>query len=57
MIKENGTYYLDLDNLENKIKGNEKVVILCSPHNPSGRCGVNMSLKILLIFVRDMISF
>ena len=40
MIKENGTYYLDLDNLENKIKGNEKVVILCSPHNPSGRCGV-----------------
>ena len=37
MIKKNGRYYLDLDNLENKMKGNEKVVILCSPHNPSGR--------------------
>jgi cystathionine beta-lyase len=37
MIKKNGRYYLDLNNLENKMKGNEKVVILCSPHNPSGR--------------------
>ena len=37
MIKKNGRYYLDLDNLENKMKGNEKVVILCSPHNPGGR--------------------
>lgn len=37
MIKKNGRYYLDLDNLENKMKGNEKVVIFCSPHNPGGR--------------------
>ena len=37
MIKKNGRYYIDLDNLENEMKGNEKVVILCSPHNPGGR--------------------
>ena len=52
MIKENGTYYLDLDNLENKIKGNEKVVILCSPHNPSGRLWSEHELKDIAYFCK-----
>ena len=52
MKKENGRYYLDLDNLENKIKGNEKVVILCSPHNPSGRLWSEGELKDIAYFCK-----
>ncbi|MFV0505145.1 MAG: MalY/PatB family protein [Bacteroidales bacterium] len=35
---EDGRYYFDLDDLEGKIKKHSpKMLILCNPHNPSGR--------------------
>jgi cystathionine beta-lyase len=34
---ENGTYRLDLENLEKQIDPRAKMLILCSPHNPVGR--------------------
>lgn len=37
MRLEDGRYHMDLDALEAQLKGHEKMVILCSPHNPGGR--------------------
>lgn len=38
LINDNGMYYMDFDDLEEKAKNqNNKVMILCSPHNPVGR--------------------
>ncbi|MCX7838142.1 MAG: aminotransferase class I/II-fold pyridoxal phosphate-dependent enzyme, partial [Anaerolineae bacterium] len=33
----NGTYRMDLDDLERQIDARTKLLILCSPHNPVGR--------------------
>lgn len=35
-IEKNGEYSLDLEDLENKLKENPKLFILCNPHNPLG---------------------
>jgi cystathionine beta-lyase len=32
-----GCYFMDFDNLEEQIRAGAKLLILCSPHNPSGR--------------------
>lgn len=38
LINKNGYYEIDFDNLEEKAKNpNNKMLILCSPHNPVGR--------------------
>ncbi len=37
MAQENGRYTLDLAALEAALDGSEKMLILCSPHNPGGR--------------------
>jgi cystathionine beta-lyase len=34
---ENGRYVMDYEDLEKKIDGRTKMIILCSPHNPVGR--------------------
>ncbi len=34
---ENGKYTMDFDDLERKINGKTKMLILCSPQNPTGR--------------------
>jgi len=37
LVNNNGRYELDLDALEAQLKGDEKLMIFCSPHNPGGR--------------------
>lgn len=37
LIKENDTYKMNYENLEELFKQGHKVLILCSPHNPVGR--------------------
>ena len=38
LVYKNGTYSIDFEDFENKIrKNNVKLFILCSPHNPTGR--------------------
>ncbi|WP_297392815.1 MalY/PatB family protein [uncultured Peptoniphilus sp.] len=38
LINEDGYYYIDFDDLENKAKDpNNTMLLLCSPHNPVGR--------------------
>lgn len=37
LIERNGRFEMDLDALAGSLTGNEKALILCSPHNPGGR--------------------
>lgn len=37
LVLENGRYGVDFADLENKLGGGVKMMILCSPHNPVGR--------------------
>ena len=36
LLLENGRYRMDLDNLKSQIDSGAKMLILCSPHNPTG---------------------
>lgn len=36
MVQENGRYRMDFDAYDAQMTGNEKMVMLCSPHNPGG---------------------
>jgi len=36
LVRENGRYHMDFDAYDAQMTGNEKMVILCSPHNPGG---------------------
>lgn len=42
-----GSYHMDLEALEAQLKGHEKMVILCSPHNPGGRIWSTGELRAL----------
>ena len=37
LIIKNGNYEMDFDDLERKIDGRTKLILLCHPHNPAGR--------------------
>ena len=37
LIKKGDTYIMDYENLEERFKEGNKILILCSPHNPVGR--------------------
>ncbi|PID45338.1 MAG: aminotransferase [Proteobacteria bacterium] len=37
LVVSGGQYVLDLEGLESQLKGHEKMLIMCSPHNPGGR--------------------
>ncbi|MEP3442159.1 MAG: MalY/PatB family protein [Sulfitobacter sp.] len=36
LVQENGRYHMDFEAYDAQMTGNEKMVILCSPHNPGG---------------------
>jgi cystathionine beta-lyase len=43
---ENGKYFIDFEDFENKIKENKvKLFLLCSPHNPAGRVWTKEELE------------
>lgn len=37
LVERDGRYEMDLAALETQLTGREKIVVLCSPHNPAGR--------------------
>ncbi len=37
LMEKEGRYFFDLDDLEQKISAETKMIFLCSPHNPGGR--------------------
>ena len=52
MILKAGKYFLDLNQLEIMLTGNERMIILCSPHNPGGRVWSLEEQKELAYFCR-----
>jgi cystathionine beta-lyase len=44
----NGRYVMDYEDLEKKIDGRTKMIILCSPHNPVGRVWTRSELEQLV---------
>ena len=50
LANQNGRYELDLDALESSLKGDEKMLIFCSPHNPGGRVWSPEELKAVCDF-------
>lgn len=50
LVLENGTYHMDLDTLEASLTGREKIMILCSPHNPGGRLWSQAELAAVAAF-------
>ncbi len=50
LVQANGRYDMDLEALEASLDGSEKMVILCSPHNPGGRVWSVAELRALADF-------
>jgi len=49
---ENNSYQFDFDNYDHLLNGNEKIALLCSPHNPGGRVWSNTELRAVAAFCR-----
>ncbi|MBN1118355.1 MAG: PatB family C-S lyase [Bacteroidales bacterium] len=59
LVLRDGRYYMDFEDLKSKIDGKTKMMILCSPHNPTGNvwrkeelvelCQICLEKNILLI--------
>lgn len=46
LIYENGTFHMDLENLEQVMRDEQpKAMILCNPHNPGGMCWTKPELE------------
>ncbi len=50
LINNDGHHEMDFDALEARLQGDEKMVILCSPHNPGGRVWTREELRELGAF-------
>ncbi|MEL6643088.1 MAG: PatB family C-S lyase [Pseudomonadota bacterium] len=50
LVLEDGAYRMDLDALATSLSGKEKIVILCSPHNPGGRLWSQAELAAVAAF-------
>lgn len=45
LVQRDGRYTMDFDAYDGMLKGNERMVILCSPHNPGGRVWTRGELR------------
>lgn len=52
MVNANGRYCLDFDAYDAQMTGNERMLILCSPHNPGGRVWTREELQGVADFAR-----
>ncbi len=50
LVRQDGTYQMDFDAYDAQMTGNEKMVILCSPHNPGGRVWTREELEQVAAF-------
>jgi cystathionine beta-lyase len=57
LVERDGRYEMDLDDLRARLHGSERLVILCSPHNPGGRVWSAEEIRALaeLCAERDLI--
>ncbi len=52
LVNNNGHYEYDFDAYDAQMTGNERMVILCSPHNPGGRVWTNAELHAVAAFAK-----
>ncbi|PZQ98104.1 MAG: aminotransferase [Cereibacter sphaeroides] len=52
LTNTDGRYEMDFDVWNTQMTGREKMLILCSPHNPGGRCWTMEELRSLAAFCR-----
>ncbi|MEH6520177.1 MalY/PatB family protein [Sulfitobacter sp.] len=52
MVPENGRYRMDFDAYDAQMTGNEKMIILCSPHNPGGCVWTREELEQVAAFAK-----
>ena len=52
MINADGRYELNIDAWDAQMTGNERMLILCSPHNPGGRVWTRAELQALAAFAK-----
>lgn len=52
MVQTDGRYHMDFDAYDTQMTGNEKMVILCSPHNPGGRVWTREELQQVADFAK-----
>ena len=52
MVNEGGRYALDFEAWDAQMTGREKMLILCSPHNPGGRIWTRAELEGIAAFAR-----
>ena len=50
LVAENGEYRFDFEAYEAAMRGNEKMLVLCSPHNPGGRVWSRAELEQVAAF-------
>ncbi|MCM2474562.1 pyridoxal phosphate-dependent aminotransferase [Rhizobium sp. CG5] len=52
LVQEDGRYQMDFDNWHGLMTGREKMLILCSPHNPGGRVWTAEELRDVAEFAK-----
>jgi cystathionine beta-lyase len=52
MVNTNGSYELDFDRYDAQMTGSETMLVLCSPHNPSGRVWSKGELQAVAAFAK-----
>ena len=52
LVNDNGRYEFDFDAYDAQMTGNERMVILCSPHNPGGRVWSKGELRAVAAFAK-----
>ncbi len=52
LVNRSGRYEMDFDAYEAQMTGNERMVILCSPHNPGGRVWSRAELQAVAAFAK-----
>jgi cysteine-S-conjugate beta-lyase len=52
LVQRGGRYEMDLDGLAASLRGHERMVVFCSPHNPGGRIWNPTELRALAGFCR-----
>ena len=52
LVNTNGHYTFDFDAYDKQMTGNERVLILCSPHNPGGRVWTRTELQAVAAFAK-----
>ncbi|MFA0086965.1 MalY/PatB family protein [Vibrio sp. 10N.261.51.F12] len=53
LVQRDGQYHMDLDALERQLTGDEKMVVMCSPHNPGGRVWTRQEIQALATFCQQ----